>query len=214
MRLPNFSFEKRTWEKGYEIVAGVDEVGRGALAGPIVAGCVAFLKRFKLSLPGSIRIDDSKKLTPRQRERSDEWIRDNCLGWGIGEASVAQINRLGIKRAGEIAFRKAISKVKPNYLLIDAFFVPYVRGLRRKNQTAIVNGDEKSLSIAAASIIAKVYRDKLMGKLGGQGKFRKYGWEKNKGYGTKLHQKAIRKLGATKLHRKLFIRNFVSSQVR
>jgi ribonuclease HII len=210
----NSDFEGKLWRKGYPVVAGVDEVGRGSLAGPIVAGCVSFPKNFEFLIPKGIRIDDSKKLTAIQRERSDGWIRENCLSWGVGEASVAQINRLGIKKAGEIAFRKAISKVNPNFLLIDAFFIPYVRGLRRKNQQAIINGDEKSLSIAAASIIAKVYRDRLMIKLGSDKKYKNYEWAKNKGYGTKMHQRAIKKFGVTKLHRKLFVRNFVSSQAR
>ena len=207
MKLPNFSFEKKLWKKEYRVVAGVDEVGRGALAGPVVAGAVAFS-------PGAsvlVRIDDSKKLTSKQREKAYFWIRKNALVYGIGKASVVQIDKFGIKKATEIAFRKAIKNCakRVDFLLIDAFFIPYVRGLRRKNQLAIINGDEKSVSIAAASIIAKVYRDRLMTKLNG-----KYGWEKNKGYGTKDHQNALRKYGATRLHRKLFIRNFVSSQVQ
>jgi ribonuclease HII len=207
--LPDLSYERRLWKKGYKLVGGVDEVGRGAFAGPVVAGCVVFQKG---SVDSPVRVDDSKKLSPKRREEADIWIRKNCLAWGIGEASVSKINRLGIKKASEIAFRKAIvgCKIKIDYLLIDAFFVPYVRGLRKKNQMPIVRGDAKSLSIAAASIIAKVYRDKLMGSL----KDEKYGWESNKGYGTKNHQQALKKYGASKLHRKLFIRKFVSSQAQ
>lgn len=209
MYLPNFSFEKKFWKRGYKLVGGVDEVGRGAFAGPVVAGCVVFQKG---SVNPPVRVDDSKKLSPKRREEADTWIKKNSLAWGIGEASVSQINRFGIKKASEIAFRRAIAgcKIKVDYLLIDAFFVPYVRGLRKKNQMPIVNGDTKSISIAAASIIAKVYRDKLMGSLNDE----KYDWERNKGYGTRVHQEALKKYGASKLHRKLFIRKFVSSQAQ
>lgn len=210
MKLPDFSFERKLWKKGFRIVAGVDEVGRGAFAGPVVAAAVAFAPNSKQqTLNSKIKINDSKQLNSKRRERAYFWIRKNALCYGIGKASVAQINKFGIKKATEIAFRKAIRNCgkRIDFLLIDAFFVPYVRGLRRKNQLAIINGDEKSISIAAASIIAKVYRDKLMISLGGR-----YKWDKNKGYGTKEHQVALKKYGATKLHRKLFIRNFVSSQ--
>lgn len=209
MYLPNFSFEKKFWKRGYKLVGGVDEVGRGAFAGPVVAGCVVFQKG---SVNPPVRVDDSKKLSPKRREEADTWIKKNSLAWGIGEASVSQINRFGIKKASEIAFRRAIAgcKIKVDYLLIDAFFVPYVRGLIKKNQMPIVRGDAKSLSIAAASIIAKVYRDKLMGSLNDE----KYDWERNKGYGTRVHQEALKKYGASKLHRKLFIRKFVSSQAQ
>lgn len=210
MKIPSFLFEKRAFRRGFRIVAGVDEVGRGSLAGPVVAGCVAFPSGFKASFLASVRINDSKKLTEKQRLKADKWIRKNCLSFGIGEASVSQINRLGIKKASEIAFRKAISKVKPNFVLIDAFFIPYVRGLKRKNQLPIINGDEKSISIASASIIAKVYRDRLMVSLGA--KHKNYHWDKNKGYGTKRHQRALKKYGSTRLHRKLFIRKIFSSQ--
>jgi len=217
MKLPDFSFEKKLWRKGYRVVAGVDEVGRGAFAGPVVAAAVAFAPNSKQqTLNSKIKINDSKQLNSKRRERAYFWIRKNALCYGIGKASVAQINKFGIKKATEIAFRKAIKSASIRvsgiqYLLIDAFYIPYVRGLRRKNQLAIINGDEKSVSIAAASIIAKVYRDKLMRVLSRGNK--KYHWDKNKGYGTKKHQKAIKKYGATRLHRNLFIRNFVSSQV-
>jgi ribonuclease HII len=133
---------------------------------------------------------------------------------------VAQINNLGIKKASEIAFRRAIAnckqslpqggKLKIDYLLIDAFYIPYVKGLRRKNQKAIIKGDTKSISIAAASIIAKVYRDKLMQKLGKHPKYKKYGWGRNKGYGTLEHRSAIKKYGITRQHRKQFVATWLS----
>jgi ribonuclease HII len=242
MRLPDFSFEKKLHRQGYKLIAGVDEVGRGCFAGAVVAGCVVFgldgvlplgsPKAFppanKLGAPSlgppasrhpSVIINDSKRLSQKQREIADKWIRKNAYAFGIGLASVAQINKLGIKKATEIAFRKAIvnckstssSAVKIDYLLIDAFYIPYVKGLRRKNQKAIVKGDALSISIAAASIIAKVYRDKLMTVLAKEPKFRKYKWHKNKGYGTTEHREIIRKHGATRLHRKQFVRSYVSS---
>ncbi len=231
-------------------MAGVDEVGRGSFAGPVVTGCVVFglqgdtlqiehtidgLQGDTLQGDRKIRIDDSKKLSAKQRELADRWIRKNAVACGLGQASVSQINRLGIKKATEIAFRKAIVATNKNlefrilnvgqkqdsifqirnssidYLLIDAFYIPYVVGLRHKNQEAIVKGDTKSISIAAASIIAKVYRDKLMTNLSNNSRYKKYKWHKNKGYGTKEHRDAIKRYGVTKLHRKQFVRNCVSS---
>ncbi len=208
--LPNFSFEKKLWKRGYKSIAGVDEVGRGCFAGPVVAGAVALTAK-QTKAYANIRINDSKKLTPKQRERAYYWIRRTAKFYGIGKASVVEINKLGIKKATEIAFRKAIKncKKRPDYLLIDAFYVPYVRGLRRKNQLPIVHGDSRSVSIAAASIIGKVYRDRLMTNLGNKPKYRKYGWQKNKGYGTKEHQKAIKKYNLTRHHRKQFVETWL-----
>jgi len=219
-KLPNFSFEKTLWKKGFKYVAGVDEVGRGSFAGPVVAAAVAFVPNSKFRFPISngehkIWINDSKKMTFRQRERTEVWIKRNAIAWGIGEAPTSLINRLGMGKATKVAFRMAIAeaqkKISINYLLIDAFYIPWVRGLRRKNQKAIINGDEKSVSIAAASIIAKVYRDELMKRLSCNPKYKKYGWGKNKGYGTKAHQNAIKKLGQTKYHRRVFVETFLKN---
>src|SRR5258706_5667714 len=207
MKLPDFRYEKESWKKGFTDVAGIDEVGRGCCAGPVVAGCV-ILSTWGLPAAShpAIIINDSKKLTPKQRQKADKWIRENALAFGIGQASVAQINKVGIKKASEIAFRKAIKNCgSVDYLLIDAFYIPYVKGLRRTNQKAIVKGDTKSLSIASASIIAKVYRDKLMTKLSKDPKYRKYRWAKNKGYGTKEHRSAIKKYGISGQHRTAFV---------
>lgn len=226
MSRPDFLFEKRLWKKGYKFVAGVDEVGKGCFAGPLVTGCVVFPLNSSFLIPNSIIINDSKQMRPRQREKADKWIRESSLAWGIGEVSAQKINSVGMGKAAKIAFRKAISNAwkrlgKPiDFLLADAFFISYVPGLparRRKNrkgryykkangrQLAIVNGDEKSVSVAAASIIAKVYRDKLMLKLSKRPKYRKYGWGRNKGYGTREHQAAIKKYGITRQHRKVFV---------
>lgn len=240
MKAPNFYFEKKLWKKGLKIVAGADEVGRGCFAGPVVCGCVAFDKGIAsggklFNIP---RIEDSKKLKPREREIAAKWIKDNALTWGIGQAPVSLINRVGMAKATLIAFRRAISEANSRipfpglciqYLLVDAFYIPFIRGLPKQKgaklkgvttkddalmflnsdarQLAIVDGDERSFSIASASIIAKVYRDKLMLRL--SRRYPKYGWGKNKGYGTKMHQEAIKKYGLTKEHRLSFVERFI-----
>jgi ribonuclease HII len=209
---PNFRFEKKYWGR-HKSIAGVDEVGRGCFAGPVVAGCVVFKPNLRISQ--AVKINDSKKLTPRQREIADSWIRQNAIAWGVGEASASLINRMGMAKATRVAFRRAISKVQKkvpiDFLLIDAFYIPWVKGLRRKNQKALTHGDEKSLTIAAASIVAKVYRDKLMRSLSRNPRYRRYHWGRNKGYGTKIHQRAIVKLGLTRYHRKAFIETFLNN---
>ena len=190
---PHFFFERKIWKKGYKRIAGVDEVGRGCFAGPVVAGCVVFAQHSQI--PKSVRIDDSKKITPRQREKGADWIRQKATSWGVGEVSTSVINRLGMAKATKMAFRKSVSEARKrlgksiDYLLIDAFFIPYVRGNPKGRQMTIVDGDEKSLSIAAASMIAKVYRDRIMLKLGKKPKFKKY--------------------GITRYHRKDFVKNFL-----
>lgn len=216
MKYPNFFFERKLWKKGYKFVAGCDEVGRGCFAGPIVAGCVIFDR--KVIIPQGITIDDSKKVSPKRREKAAVWIKKNALGWGIGEESVASINKIGMGMSAKRAFRKAISEARSrlgrpiDYLLIDAFFIPYTPGLpakRKRRQLPIIDGDAKSRTVGAASIVAKVYRDRLMRALSKKPKLRKYGWGRNKGYGTKEHQKAILKYGLTRYHRKLFVRNLI-----
>lgn len=208
MDLPNFSFERKIAQKGYRTIAGMDEVGRGCFAGPVVAAAVVFANNpITKSANNQIKINDSKKLSAKQREIASFWIKRNALCYGIGWTSVSQINKLGIKKASEIAFRKAIKNCnrRIDFLLIDAFYIPYIKGLRRKNQKAIIKGDAKSVSIAAASIIAKVYRDRLMTRLSIDPKYKKYFWDKNKGYGTLEHRNAIKRNGITRLHRKKFV---------
>lgn len=227
--IPNFRFEKTLWKK-YKFIAGVDEVGRGCFAGPVVAGCVVFSK--DITIPNHINVNDSKKVSPKKREKASVWIKENSLAWGIGESSASLINRIGMAKATKKAFRKSIGEARRrlgrpiDYLLLDAFFIPFVPGLPakrkkdtkgrfRKNpkgrQMAIVDGDEKSLTIGAASIIAKVYRDKLMLSLSKSPKLSKYGWGRNKGYGTRQHQRALKKYGITRYHRKAFVKSFFSS---
>ncbi len=220
MKLPTFKYEKEIWTRGYKYIAGIDEVGRGCFAGPVVAATCVFRKNqvIKQEMLNGAKINDSKKLTKLQREKTAKWIKENAL-WGIGEASASIINRVGIVKATQIAFRKAIKMANGksantvDYLLIDAFYIPYVKSLRRKNQLAIVKGDSKSISIAAASIIAKVYRDHLMDKVGKRKRYRKYKWEKNKGYGTKEHLLAIQKYGTNGYHRKQFVQTYLKKLI-
>lgn len=212
---PNFDYEKKYWRRGYKLIGGMDEVGRGSFAGPVVTAAVAFAPNSN-QLSKLIIINDSKQMRPKQREIAEKWIKENVLAWGIGQASVSQINKLGIRKATEIAFRKAIKNCgRIDFLLVDAFCVPYVRGLGSKNQLAIIKGDSKSVSISAASIVAKVYRDRLVTKLSKNPKYKKYSWDENKGYGTLKHRKAILKYGVTKQHRKKFVESWQNnSKVR
>jgi len=211
MRFPNLSLENILWDKGFSIVAGADEVGRGSFAGPVVSAVVAFSKSINqlVNNSNSPRIDDSKKLTAKQREIVDKWIKENSIAWGIGVGSVTLINHAGIVKATNFAFRSAIKLMtksldrRIDYLLIDAFYIPRIGGIRKSKQKPIIRGDEKSVSIASAAILAKVYRDNLMIAL--NKKCQKYLWDKNKGYGTRQHRDAILKYGVTKYHRKAFV---------
>lgn len=218
IKLPDVSYEKNILDKGFKVIAGIDEVGRGCFAGPVVAGCVVFNDHFKLAEllnKSNITINDSKKLNANVRKQASDWIKENSI-WGIGKSGASVINRIGLTKATNIAFRKAIRNANHNlampadFLLIDAFYIPYVRGLGRKNQLPIIKGDGKSLSIAAASIIAKVYRDELMEKIGVSKRYGKYKWTMNKGYGTKDHREAILKYGITSYHRRKFVSTFLA----
>jgi len=202
-----FGYEEPYWEEGLT-VAGADEVGRGAFAGPVVAGACVFASN--TDFDQDVVIDDSKKLSPEQRETANAWIRENAR-WGLGEASVSEINKLGMGKASEMAFRRAVAnlKVKLDALLIDAFYVPYVKGVPRVNQKPIKQGDSKSFSIAAASIIAKVYRDRLMQGLGSDSRYERYNWVQNKGYGSLEHRNAIVEHGSTRHHRKRYVETFL-----
>ena len=197
MLLPTLNIEKKLWRLGYSFVCGLDEVGRGCFAGPVCVGAVVFPKDCEL-LDG---VMDSKMLKPKERERMERVIKENAVCWIVAEVGVSVINRVGIGKATQMAFRKAVKSLgkKPDFVLIDAFYIKHFRRIRQK---AIKDGDGICASIAAASIIAKVYRDKLMKKL--HKKYPKYGFSKHKGYGTKKHQEAIRKYGLSRIHRKSF----------
>jgi len=234
-KYPNFLYERKLWKRGFKLVAGADEVGRGCFAGSVVAACVVFDKNpfLKAGIPNNVIINDSKKLTPGKREIADDWIRKNAKMYGVGEVSTSVINRVGMAKATKMAFRKAVAdanlraKKRIEYLLIDAFYIPYIRGIpigkktarkdhklrdRNARQRAIVGGDEKIISIAAASIVAKVYRDSLMKKMGSRARYKKYDWINNKGYASKKHQKAILKYGITGYHRKQFVDTFLKNK--
>lgn len=205
MKIPDFSEEKELWKKGYKYVCGIDEVGRGPWAGPVVAAAVIFPPQQGLTLWRLLRqhrIRDSKQLSPIQREKLDPWIKKNCLAYSICEISVGIINREGIVSASQRAYRECLKALKPHtdFILMDAF---YINNISRKNQKPIIKGDQKSVSIAAASIIAKVYRDDLMRKLHLTDP--RYHFDRHKGYGTKKHQEAIAKHGLSPHHRKDFV---------
>jgi len=195
------SFEKELWRKGYRYVAGVDEVGRGPLAGPVVAAAVIIPIGSDLS-----GITDSKQLSAPQRKEAYARILALCLtggfvGIGIAAVSAKAIDRIGILNASLLAMRRAVAKLSPaaDYVLVDGLFVP--KGLSVAAQ-AIVKGDNLSRSIAAASIIAKVTRDRLMTKL--DPRYPQYNFARNKGYGSPEHRNAIMKYGGTAHHRASF----------
>ncbi|MEX2007799.1 MAG: ribonuclease HII [Candidatus Levyibacteriota bacterium] len=214
MILPDFSEESKLWKKGYKYIIGVDEVGRGAFAGPVSAAAVVF-KCGTDELKG-LGINDSKLLKPNSRKKLSKLIQDGCISCSVATIPVSKINKVGIGKATEMAFRKAINDVLIHlskntkchiqdakyYLLADGFHIKHVRKIGLKNQKAIIKGDRKSISIAAASIIAKVHRDSLMKKL--SKKYPEYGFGKHKGYGTKAHQSAIKRYGLSKIHRTSF----------
>ncbi len=174
--------------------AGVDEVGRGCLAGPVVSAAVVLKKGINLKI-----LRDSKKISFKKREEISEHIKLNSY-YAIGVASVYEIYKLNILNASLLSMKRAVNNlsVKPNLTLIDGNFAP--KGL--KNYKNIINGDQKIKAISAASIIAKVFRDRLMIKL--SKKFSKYAWESNFGYGTKDHLIGLKKFGITTHHRKSF----------
>ena len=174
--------------------AGVDEVGRGCIAGPVVSAAVILKKGISFKL-----LKDSKKITFKKREEISDHIKNNSY-FAIGIASVEEILNLNILQASLLSMKRAINKlsVRPGLTLIDGNFAP--KGL--KNYKTIVNGDEKIKVISAASIVAKVYRDRFMIRL--SKKFSNYAWERNFGYGTKAHLEGLKKFGITAHHRKGF----------
>ena len=176
------------------ITAGVDEVGRGCLAGPVVSAAVVLKKSINLNL-----LKDSKKISFNKRQEVSEHIKKNSY-YALGIASVEEILNLNILQASLLSMKRAIEKleIKPGITLIDGNFAP--RGL--KNYKTIINGDEKIKVISAASIIAKVYRDRFMIRL--SKKFSNYAWDRNFGYGTKAHFEGLKKFGVTSHHRKGF----------
>lgn len=192
---PNFKIEQDLLRNGCSIIAGVDEVGRGPLAGPVTAAAVIL---DPLNIPDNL--NDSKILSSKKREKLFEQLKSSSA-FAVAHVSPEEIDKLNILQASLLAMVNAVSnlKVKPNHILIDGNKVPDKLIGRA---TAIVKGDRKVLSIAAASIIAKVTRDKLMHDLASE--FPVYGWAKNSGYPTKCHMNAIVKYGVTPHHRRSF----------
>lgn len=192
-------FEKKYWQS-LDYVGGIDEVGRGPLAGPVVTACVVFPKDVDI-----LYINDSKKLTAAKREELYQEIMEKALSVSIGMASEARIDEINILQADYEAMRQAISlsKVPIQLLLNDAVTIPDVD----IKQVAIIKGDAKSISIGAASIIAKVTRDRMMVEYDKM--YPEYNFASNKGYGSKEHIEAIKKYGPCPIHRRSFIGNFV-----
>ena len=178
-----------------KIVAGVDEVGRGSLIGPVYAAAVILNKSINRKL-----LKDSKSLTKSKREFLSKYIKKNST-WSIGKASVKEIEKINILQASLLAMKRAIKKLKkkPVIVLVDGNKLPEIKNYKLRS---IIKGDKKIPSISAASIIAKVTRDKMITNLGK--KFKGYYWDQNYGYGTKQHLKAIKNLGITSQHRKNF----------
>ena len=191
-------YEKKYDHVGY--ICGIDEVGRGPLAGPVVAGAVILPEDCQI-----LYLNDSKKLSEKKREELYEVIMEQAVAVGIGYASHTRIDEINILQATYEAMREAISKlsVRPQILLNDAVTIPMVE----IPQVPIIKGDAKSVSIAAASIVAKVTRDRLMVKYSEL--MPEYGFASNKGYGSQEHIEALKKYGPSPIHRKTFIKNFV-----
>jgi ribonuclease HII len=197
----NLETESKYFNLGYKLIGGVDEAGRGPLAGPVVAACVVIGPDFKIDSPDLELVADSKALTAKKREHLFGIIKTRVLAVEIGVVNNTDIDKINILQASFLAMRRAIRKlaVQPDYILLDGGFkIPKLD----KPQTAIVKGDATVWAIAAASIIAKVSRDWLMAEIDQQ--YPQYGFAQHKGYGTKLHFAKIAEYGPCPLHRCTF----------
>ena len=193
-------YENDGYYRGYLSIGGIDEAGRGPLAGPVVASVVVFKPNTKIE-----HINDSKKLSEAKREELFDIIKETAIDYGIGIVDNNDIDEINILNATYKAMKKALDclKEEPEYLLIDAATIPGIN----IDQKPIIKGDSKSISIAAASILAKVTRDNLMYHYDEM--YPGYGFKSHKGYGTKEHYEAIEKLGITPIHRKSFLKNIL-----
>jgi ribonuclease HII len=195
---PNLAEERSLWHQGLDLVAGVDEVGRGPLAGPVVAGAVVLspISDFRWLF----HVRDSKQLSPAVRRELADYIWRDALAVGVGFISHTAVDRLRIAEATRQAMIRAVGQLNrhPQYLIIDALSLPACS----LPQKAIIGGDARCISIAAASIVAKVARDRYME--GQDRRFSGYGFARNKGYGTRRHLEALRRLGPCELHRRSF----------
>ena len=197
------TYERGLWEAGYDLIAGIDEVGRGPLAGPVVAAAVILPKECKIE-----GVNDSKKLSAKKREELYDIILEKAVSYGIGVVSNERIDEINILQATYEAMREALSQLKPkaDFILADAVTIPMVSTPQR----GIIKGDAKSMSIGAASIIAKVYRDRLMEAY--EEVYPGYGFASNKGYGAAEHIEGLKKLGPTPIHRKTFLKNLLPQE--
>lgn len=203
---PTFTEELFYWQNNINHVIGLDEVGRGAFAGPIVAGGVVFSSRVDPQI--LYEVNDSKLLKPNKRTECAKIIKKHALFWTVEEIGIDYINKYGIGKANSAVFRKVLSNLitaigsNDYFVLLDGFHQRYLPGGIKK-QKGVIKGDQKCLSIAAASVIAKVHRDSLMQKA--ERLYPNYGFAKNKGYGTKFHRDAIALIGPSSFHRVDFI---------
>ncbi|MGN1098040.1 MAG: ribonuclease HII [Clostridia bacterium] len=190
--------ENKLYEQGYAAVCGADEAGRGPLAGDVFAAAVVLPRNIEIE-----GLDDSKKLSEKKRELLFDVITEKALSWAVARATVEEIEELNIRNAAFLAMKRAIERIETDFAIIDgnAFNdcpVPFM---------TLVKGDSKSASVAAASILAKVSRDRYMLEL--DEKYPQYGFAKHKGYGTKEHIAALKEFGACEAHRNLFVRKFI-----
>lgn len=207
MAKPNFEYENKLTAAGFSKICGIDEVGRGPLAGPVVAAAIMISGELFKDLSKFKGVNDSKKLSAKSREKWYEILaKHEKIKWGIGIISEKVIDKINILEAAKLAMAEAIKNLirhsakQPDYLLIDGNFI--LDDFPNINQKSIIKGDAKSISIAAASIIAKVTRDRMMRRF--HEDYPEYGFDKHKGYGTRLHCEMIRKYGPCPIHRRSF----------
>lgn len=199
--MPDYEFEKAAVNSGFSCICGVDEAGRGPLAGPVCAAAVILPEGAVIE-----GLDDSKKLTEKKRERLYDIIKETAVAYSVAYGTLEEIETVNILEATYLAMNRAIAglSVKPDFALIDGNRVP--RGIKIPCET-VVKGDSKSMSVAAASVLAKVTRDRLM--LEYDKKYPEYNFKKHKGYGTKEHTELIKQYGPCEIHRLSFLKNIL-----
>lgn len=199
--MPDYEFEKAAVNSGFSCICGVDEAGRGPLAGPVCAAAVILPEGAVIA-----GLDDSKKLTEKKRERLYDIIKETAVAYSVAYGTLEEIETVNILEATYLAMNRAIEglNIKPDFALIDGNRVP--RGIKIPCET-IVKGDSKSMSVAAASVLAKVTRDRLM--LEYNKKYPEYNFKKHKGYGTKEHTELIKQYGPCEIHRLSFLKNIL-----
>jgi len=206
---PTLAYEKQIAENGCTLIAGLDEAGRGALAGPLCAAAVILPVDREGLAESLLGVRDSKQMSAIQRELGAEEIRMIALDWAVAWVEAVEIDALGMGKAGRLAFERAISglKIRPRHLLLDYFKLPAVK----LPQTSLVKGDQRSLSIACASVLAKTARDALMLSLAVEDD--RYGFAQNKGYGTEEHVRAIELYGLSLHHRRSFCEHLLQGRL-